>query len=433
MRNLGRYLLPTVAVLVDTMLLAAARDGLPGWAAPLYALALVLVVVASRRRPEAAFAAVLASAALTGGAHLMMLWTSYRAGRAVVSRRGTAVVAGAALGGLALQLAARPTEPRMIPNVVFAYLVLVALPLLAGRYLAQHERLVAALDRHNRELRWKRELLAEQERLGERLRIARDMHDSLGRRLSLVTVQAAALEVSPLPAAQREAVRRLAGAARDAVDELHELVGTLCGAGGTAHGADGTPGCPPGAEAIGEVVAEFRAAGVPVAVRLRGEPLPLSAAAGQAAYRVVEEGLTNAAKHAPGLPVTVGLEWEADALLLSVANPLPASPGAGVPAAAVGAGDAADATDTGHGLSGHGLSGLGERVRPAGGLLHHGPSGGEFRLFAMLPADAGAVSGETAWDGGPPPITRVRTAALGLATAVMMFGLLPASVLVGVA
>jgi signal transduction histidine kinase len=413
---MGRHLLAAAVALADTALLVAAhRSGLPLWAIPVYALVVALVIALRYRTPTAAFMAALVLASLTGGAYVLLLWAAYQAGHEIVSRSGTVMVVGAAVGGLAAQLAARSVQPRTIPSLVCVCVMFVALPLLAGRYLAQHERLVSTLDQHNRQLRWKREILAEQERLRERLRIARDMHDSLGHRLSLVSVQAAALEVSALPPQQRRAIRQLAGAARGAMNELYELVGEL-------RGDDDKHGRSPGAEAIGTVVEEFQAAGVPVTLRRCGRPRPLSAAVGQTAYRVVEEGLTNAAKHAPGQPVTVSVEWEPDALLLTVVNPLPGPP-------AVPGG-----TDTGHGLSG-----LGERVRPVGGFLDHRLSDGGFRLVAMLPAIAaepavrrtGSPERVAGYDEVP-AVGRIRTVALGFATATVMFLVLPASMLVGV-
>ncbi|MER6143335.1 histidine kinase [Streptomyces sparsogenes] len=316
---LGRHL-PAAAVLAaDTALFVAARHGGPlPWAAVGYALAVAGVVALGERAPAAAFTAALALAALTGGSYVLLLWAAYQAGHRAPTRRDTAQVAGAALGWIAVRLVVRPAEAPAVPQLLSTFVVFVALPLLVGRYLAQHRRLVAELGRRNRRLRRERELLAERERLRERLRIARDMHDSLGRRLSLVSVQAAALEVADLPPGQREAVRQLAGAARGAMDELHELVGALRG---TEEAA--APG--PGAEGIAEVVAEFRAAGVPVALRRGGEPRPLPPAAGEAVYRVVEAA------------------------------------------------------------GGHGLRGLEERMRHVGGFVEHRLSDEGFRLVATPP------------------------------------------------
>jgi signal transduction histidine kinase len=392
---MGRHLLTAAVVVADTALLAAAHwDVLHWWGIPVFVLPLALVVALCRRAPVAAFALALAFVVLADGAYVLLLWTAYQAGRHVRSRTGMAVVAGAALGGLGGELLVRPPEPRLIPNLVFAYVMFVALPVLVGRYLAQHQRLVSALDRNNRRLRWEHELLAEQERLRERLRIARDMHDSLGHHLSLVSIQAAALEVS-VPPAQRDAARRLGTAVSGAVDELSTVVGTLRRDETRSHGM----------EAIDEVVEEFRSAGVPVTLRREGEPRPLGADAEQAAYRVVEEGLTNAARHANGRRVAVSLGWQPDGLLITVANPL---------------------ADQVPGGTGHGLIGLEERVRVAGGFLDHRADGGRFRLVAMLPFVAETGSEETHTAG------EIRTAALGFVTAALMFVVLPASMLLGV-
>ncbi|GAA4585998.1 hypothetical protein GCM10023194_30640 [Planotetraspora phitsanulokensis] len=404
MRIVRGHLLAAIVVVVDTALWAAGHPGgVPIWGVPAYAAAATAVVALRYRAPAAGFVAAITMATPAGGAYALLLWAAYQAGRHSASRRGTAVIAGAALGGLAVQLAVRAADPTSFSRIVSTYVVFVALPLLAGRYLAQHDRMLTMLARHNRHLQIQRELVAERERLGERLRIARDMHDSLGHRLSLASVQAAALEVSPMPTEQRQAVRQLAGAVRGAMDELYDLVGAL-------RGDAETSGRSPGADAIDALVAEFQEAGVPVTLRWQGEPHALSAAAGRAAYRVVEEGLTNAVKHAPERPVTVIAAWEADALLLTLVNPLPA-----IPESAAG--------------GGHGLAGLAERVGSAGGLLDHGMSEGRFRLFAMVPV---AVPEDPAGDDPLPARVRIRTVALGAAIAVLMFVAVPASMLLGV-
>lgn len=361
---MARYLIAGLVVVIDV---AVYVGGHPSWRdASLYALAVVAVVLLWQRSALAAFVAALVLTSFTEAGYVLLIWAAYQAGRAAVSRSGTVIAVGAAIGALGGQLAFQ--SPRGMPFTAAVFLVFVALPLLAGRYLAQHERLVSTLER-----------LAEQERLRERLRIARDMHDSLGRRLSLVSVQAAALEVSELSPSQRETVGRLAQAARDAMDELHDLVGTM-------RAPDSAP--------IADLIEAFRAAGVTVDVTVRG----IEGSLPEAAYRVAEEGLTNAAKHAPGQPVTVELTWEPDALLVTVANPVVHAGGIN---------------------PGYGLSGLDERVRQAGGFVDYRMTGTEFRLTAMFPA-------------APEP-GRVRTAVLGFATATLMFVLLPATMLVGVA
>jgi signal transduction histidine kinase len=328
-------------------------------------IAVAGVVLLRRRDSTMAFVAALALSSLAPtGCQVLLLWAAYHAGREVASRWGIVIVAGASAGALGAQLATA-----FDPRSVAVFLIFVALPFLVGRYLAQHERLVATLS------------------LNERLRIARDMHDSLGHRLSLVSVQAAALEVSDdLPPRHKQAVTQLARSARDAMDELYELVGAL----------RGQPVTLPGISGIDKLVDDYQAAGVRVEIEQAGTAKPLPQAASHAAYRVVEEGLTNAAKHAPGQPVRLRIAWEPDALLLSVANPVAAPGPAG----------------------GHGLSGLQERVGHVGGLLDHRVSEDGFRLSAMFPAATKP--------------SRTKAVAIGVVVAVLMFVLLPATMMVGV-
>jgi signal transduction histidine kinase len=396
---------PAVAVVVaETALLVGSHPhGLPPWVVALYAMAVMLVVALRWRSPAAAFVAALVLASMTGGGFVLLLWSAYQAGYGTASRSGTAVVVGATLGCFGVQLTIRASNPRQLPYLISTFVMFVALPMLVGRYLAQHRRLVAALAGQNRQLRQQRELLAERERLHERLRIARDMHDSLGHRLSLVSVQAAGLETSRLPEPQRWAVVQLATAARGAMTELHELIGAL-------RAEDEPAARSPGVVAIGTLVAEFERAGVLVTLRRRGEPRPLSAAADQAAYRVVEEGLTNAVRHAPGSRVTVDVGWEADALLVTVTNPVPDGP---VQPA---------------GTDRHGLSGLRERVRLADGYLGTRSTAGQFRLYAMLPTTLPA----TVLVDEVPATGRIRSGIIGFAAAGLMFVVVPASMLLGV-
>lgn len=382
---MGRNLLAVGVVAADTaVLVAGPRAGLPPWSALAYAAIVTAVIALGRRAPVTALAAALLLAALAGGGYVLLLWTAYHAGRALVPWPRAAAALGVALACLGAQAALASAGARAIGGLAAGYLVFVALPLLTGRYLGQQERLVSALGQRSEE---------------QRRRLAADMHDLLGHRLGLVSVQAAALEVAPLPPPQRAAAARLAAAARGALDELHELTGLLRDPPDRA----GAEARAPGVEAIDGLVGEFRAAGVPAELRQRGPRQPLPAAAAQAAYRVAREGLTNAARHAPGQPVTVTLDWEPGALLLTISNGIPPGAGAGEP--------------------GLGLDGLGERVRSVGGLLDHAASAGRFRLFAMLPA-----AGPDPASAGPP----ARRAVLGRAAAVLMFVILPATLLLGV-
>ncbi|MGW4114992.1 sensor histidine kinase [Actinosynnema sp. NPDC004786] len=264
------------------------------------------------------------------------------------------------------------------------YCMVVALPFLVGRYAAQRNALVAALqEREERQVR-ERRMVSRQVRLRERNRIAQDMHDSLGHRLSLISVHAGALAMDPeLGERQREAVRVLRSAALTAMEELRGVIGVLRRDEEPAEdpvrgtGADNRT-----VDAIDELVDGARRAGVRVGLVRGGQPVPLPAKVSHAAYRIAQEGLTNANKHAPGASVQVTVKYEPDALVVEVRN----NPSrARLPAGA-----------------GFGLIGLGERVRLAGGMLHVGelPTGG-FRIAAVLPYEDTAAAGDEPSDDQP--------------------------------
>ncbi|MFJ6673126.1 sensor histidine kinase [Actinosynnema sp. NPDC091369] len=333
---MGRTALLLAVVVADTG--TAWLSGVGGL--PVVAAVTAAVLVLAARRPLAAFPAAVAMALVTGGSLALLACTSYLTGRRVASRRELTRVVAAAVAYPALLLV--PTQRLGAdPWPALARMaLLVALPLVAGVHFARQ---------------------AELERTRERLRIAADMHDSLGRWLSLVSVRAAALEVAPLPADQRPVVRDLADAARTAVDELHAVVAALRDE--------------PGLAGVDELVEQFRRAGVAVTAETSGAVRPITRDAGHAAYRVVQEGLTNAARHAPGRPVVVSLDWQPDALLVGVANPT------GAPTRATGL----TAGGTGLTAGGTGLTGLAGRVRAAGGLLRVRAEPDGFRVVAMLP------------------------------------------------
>lgn len=308
---------------------------------------------------------------LFAAACVVLLCACYSAGRAALPPWQTTAVAAGAVCVPAAQFMIRPTGLAAVTGFASAYCVFAALPLLAGRYVAQQRK------------------LAETERLRERLRIAREMHDGLGRRLSLAAVQAAALEVSGLPAPQQAAMTRLAAAIRASVTELHEILGVLRGERARSREMSAADG----------LIEEFRAAGAAVSAQSHGTPLPLRPQADEAAYRVIEEGLTNAIRHAPGRPVSVTITWEAGTLKLTVVN----------------------AANRQMYTPGSGLTDLAGRLRQAGGVLGHELSGGQFRLRATLPA------------APVPGITPERTGvtALGLAAGILLLVILPATVLLG--
>jgi signal transduction histidine kinase len=202
-------------------------------------------------------------------------------------------------------------------------------------------------------------------RTAERARIAREMHDVLAHRLSLLATYAGALEYRP--DAPPEQLARAAGVVRDgvhqALDELRGVISVL-----RDDDVDGDHPLPGFAD-LDALITETRDAGTTVDVTRRvTQPEDLPGALGRTAYRVVQEGLTNARKHAPGRPIRVLLAGKPGGrLVIEIANPVgPADP-------------VADGTGTG-------LIGLTERVRLADGEIDHTISAdGEFVLRAWLP------------------------------------------------
>ncbi|MFG1707715.1 sensor histidine kinase [Nonomuraea sp. M3C6] len=195
-----------------------------------------------------------------------------------------------------------------------------------------------------------------QARLRERARIARDMHDSLGHDLALIAVRAAGLELAPgLGSAQVKAAGELRIAAADATERLRQIIGLL------REDSDASPLSPVG-EDVAELVRRAGDSGMSITLDLAPGPVP------DLARAVVQEGLTNAAKHAPGAAVEVTVSPQR----VAVRNGPPRSRPTALP-------------------GGLGLAGLRERVRLAGGTLTAGPADDGFELAVILPA------------GGEPP------------------------------
>jgi len=209
-------------------------------------------------------------------------------------------------------------------------------------------------------------------RMLERRQIAREMHDVLAHRLSLLATYAGALEYRP--DSPPEQLARAAGVVRagvhEALDELRDVITLLRDDDPTEdQGPDTRP--QPVLADLPRLVDESRAAGAEVLMRNEVDhPDALPAAAARTAYRVVQEGLTNARKHAAGQPAQVTLRGRPGTkLVIDIRNPLPLD--RSTPPAVPGAGT--------------GLVGLTERVHLAGGRLDHAAIDGEFRLHAWIP------------------------------------------------
>jgi len=219
-----------------------------------------------------------------------------------------------------------------------------------------------------RSLREQADRAGDEARAAERRRIAREMHDVLAHRLSLLSVHAGALEFHPDAPAEEiaEAAGVIRESARAALDELRGVIGVLREDGGESL----TQPPQPTLADLAALVEESRAAGMRITARIElGDAAP-PAAVGRTAYRIAQEGLTNARKHAPGAAVTLTVDAPDGDLQVEVRSLAPVAVASGSPLPGAGTG----------------LIGLAERVTLAGGELEHGVDpDGAFVLRARLP------------------------------------------------
>ena len=235
---------------------------------------------------------------------------------------------------------------------------------LAGRGLRTRTRLTEELHEAAAQAQEAHEAEVARAAADERRRIAREMHDVVAHSVSVMVVQAGGARriLASDPARAVEAAARIEEVGREAMIEMRRLLGVL------HHGEDEAGRAPqPTLRELDALVARSRAAGLPVTLMVEGSPRPLPAGKDLAAYRVVQEALTNAIKHSGAAPTSVTVRWEPSALELEIVD---------TGAAKVVNGNGA----------GHGLVGMEERMRLYDGSLHAGarPSGG-FAVLARLP------------------------------------------------
>lgn len=347
-----------------------------GSAARMLASAVSVVVLTLLRRRLPAF--TLVAGAVAGvylpGAFLVAIPLGWSAGRRIVGvGRALGAFTAAFVAVVVLGLVKEWALGRPVLMIVFStlmFLATVVMPGLASRYWSQRNTLLRALQERNGQLLRERAMVAGQARLRERQRIAQDMHDSLGHQLALISVHTGALEVDPvLTDRQREAVGVLRQASVAAMHELREVVGILRDGVEAPLPVEEAQPAARGVAGIAGLVESARSAGTDVRLTTAGQPRPLVAACDHAAYRIAQEALTNAYKHAPGAPITVELRYEDDSLVVEIANGPAAGPGAGEVVS-----------------GGQGLTGLRERARLVGGMVYAGAAeGGGFRVAGVLP------------------------------------------------
>ena len=366
----------TATVLVLSVTEALFSDGVTGprWATALVSSAMCLLLLWRRTHPLAMVVALLllavpAAAILFDSSELIstflpLLILAYSGG-AYAGERDARIILGLLFAGV---VTVGLLDESAVASDIYFPTIITTLCWLGGRTVGTrarhaaelHETAALAAERRERETQ---EAVAE-----ERRRIAREMHDVVAHSISMMVIQAGGARriLATDPGRAEEAAARIRGAGTDALAEMDILLGVLEAA------PDGT--APPKLDGLGELVERAREAGLPVTLEVVGARRRLSAGAELAVYRVVQEALTNAVKHAGGATTEVRLEWGDDALELSVADrgdggASPQLPGAG-----------------------HGLMGMRERMRVFGGDVQTGPRpDGGFEVAARLPLERRAA------------------------------------------
>lgn len=258
----------------------------------------------------------------------------------------------------------RVAEGRLaIADQIFGWLLFAAAWVL-GRALHRRQRQVAALTDRTAQLERERAEQARRAVAEERARIARELHDIISHSISVVTLQTQAVRhrLAPEQKRERDDLRAVETTARQAMAEMRRLFGVL-----RAQGEPPSLAPQPGLAELERLIEHTRAAGVPTELLVEGEPVALPPGVDLAAYRIVQEALSNTRRHAGPARATVAIRYGERQLELEIRDN--------------GAGRNGDL-----GVGGYGLVGMAERVRLYGGTLEtdNRPAGG-FRVQARLP------------------------------------------------
>ncbi|MDP9796124.1 signal transduction histidine kinase [Catenuloplanes nepalensis] len=361
--------------------LTATAVGLPGIAgselptavAVLAGLADIVLIALRRAYPATVLVLTAVLCAVTGQNGLFLLFgLSVSAGLRV---RSTVRITGTFLAVLVVSLLGDLREaPAGLAQVLFtagSFVVFQALPALVARMTAQRRELLRLMQERAEYLEEQQKTMAERVRVREATRIAREMHDSLGHRLTLISLYSGALRTvaGRQPDRTDEVVSLLHTTSTQAMDELRQILAVLRDGGA----GDESEPVPARLADAGALVDGALSAGARITLHREGEPVPLHPLIDHAAYRTLQEGVTNALRHARGGEIRLALRYEPDALVAEVVN----APG----------------TSTGAHGSGQGLRGLAERIRLTGGVLYSGPEpDGGFRIAATLPLTPQAPS-----------------------------------------
>jgi len=256
------------------------------------------------------------------------------------------------------------------PALDLLYLNWAIIPTMVGLLVRERRERIAAAEQRAETAERTRQAEADRQVTAERIRIAHELHDVLAHHIAVVNAQAGVAQylLRTDPQAADAALSGIAANSLAALDELRATLGLLRAESGTASGDSRAP--IPTTEHLGLLLDTFTDAGMRLTVAARGEPGSLSGPADLAFYRIVQESLTNATKHAPGSEVSLSIDWSATSVQLTVSNTEPA---------AVQRGLMNEGT-------GHGLIGMRERAAAADGTLRAGPNAeGGYHVTATLP------------------------------------------------
>lgn len=397
----------------------------PWWGSALWVPAMTLPLAVRRRWPEAV-ALVASVAFIVGGvtevgellfSNICLFVAIYTVGAWGRSRRIATVVRAVIVAGMFAWLfwnlifysaiqdylpeLARDGEGPLSPYLAYGFINVVTNLLYFGgawyfgdaAYRSARAR--AELEERTDELAAERERTRAQAVALERVRIARELHDVVAHHVSVIGVQAGAARrvLAKDPDAATTSLSAIESSAREAVDELHGLLGTLRGDAEPAPTSTSTS--TRGIERLDELVAESTANGLPTSIAVVGVERPASALVGLNAYRIVQEALTNARKHAgAGATAEVRVRWSDDAVEIEVTNTGVVTRAAGGSAGDAGAAGAAVRAGAGSGsgvgsgadVGGLGQLGMRERVAAVGGVLELGPRArGGYLVRASFP------------------------------------------------
>jgi signal transduction histidine kinase len=281
---------------------------------------------------------------------------------------GTAALAGA----IQATVAAR-TRPNVGADLLYLNWTLVAAAV--GQLVQERRERVAAAEQRAEAAERSKHVEAQRQVSAERMRIARELHDVLAHHITVVNAQAGVAQylLHSNPDAAEQALQGIADNSRDALNELRATLGLLRSDGDEAALDAREPA--PRADRLPDLIDGFVAAGMPLTASIQGTPRPLDAAADLALYRISQEALTNASKHAPGSSVQLSLDWTDTGATLTVRNSTAPQGITNRPARLAGEG------------TGHGLIGMRERAAVAGGsLIAGGTSDGGYEIHVTLPA-----------------------------------------------